>query len=490
MAGRVRRMLRWLVVLGVVGALVVGLTFAWQEGMLDDYLGISADQPAATGTPSVEAAASGVIGVTPPEAATPAELAAAAPTSGVAVLSRRVRSAVAEAASDPALGRHVVVRVAALDASGPTYSLGSGSVTPASTTKLLTAAAALSVLGPDHTFTTSVVAGEAKRDIVLVGGGDPYLARRPIAADQGDSIYPPRADLGTLAAQTARALRAADLRRVRLFYDASLFSGPELNPRWEADYGPDDVVAPVTALWADEGRPASGYGRVDDPSRHAAGVFAAALRKRGITVTAAPRPRVAPSGATSLASVSSAPLDQIVQHVLDVSDNEGAEVLAHQVGLAVVGDGSFRGGVRGVEETLRKLGVPLDDARIYDGSGLSRHNRLDPAVLTAILSLAADPDHPELRSVLTGLPVAGFTGSLSYRFEAGGEAGRGVVRAKTGTLSGVSGLAGIVTDRAGRPLVFVAMADRIALRNTLGARAALDRIAGALADCACTRVTQ
>ncbi|MFT3873933.1 MAG: D-alanyl-D-alanine carboxypeptidase/D-alanyl-D-alanine-endopeptidase [Nocardioides sp.] len=485
MAGRMRRTLRWLAVLGVVGALVAGLTVAWQEGMLDDYLGISEDQPSASGTPSAE---SGVIGVTPPEAAAPAELAPAAPTSGVAVLPRRARSAVAEAATDPALGRHVVVRVAALDASGPTYSLGEGSVIPASTTKLLTATAALSALGPDHTFTTSVVAADAKRDIVLVGGGDPYLARRPTPADEGDSVYPARADLGTLAAQTARALREADLRRVRLFYDASLFSGPELNPKWEADYGPDDVVAPVTALWVDEGRPASGYGRVDNPSRHAAEVFAAALRKRGIRVTAAPRPGVAPSGATSLASVSSAPLDQIVQHVLDVSDNEGAEVLAHQVGLAVAGDGSFRGGVRGVEETLRKLGVPLDDARIYDGSGLSRHNRLDPAVLTAILSLAADPDHPELRPVLTGLPVAGFTGSLSYRFETGGEAGRGVVRAKTGTLSGVSGLAGMVTDRAGRPLVFVAMADRIALRNTLGARAALDRIAGALADCACTRV--
>jgi D-alanyl-D-alanine carboxypeptidase/D-alanyl-D-alanine-endopeptidase (penicillin-binding protein 4) len=87
--------------------------------------------------------------------------------------------------------------------------------------------------------------------------------------------------------------------------------------------------------------------------------------------------------------------------------------------------------------------------------------------------------------VLTGLPVAGFTGSLAERFEDADDPGRGLVRTKTGTLTGVSGLAGTVTDRTGAPMVFALLADDIALLDTLDARAALDDIAGALASCRC-----
>ena len=56
---------------------------------------------------------------------------------------------------------------------------------------------------------------------------------------------------------------------------------------------------------------------------------------------------------------------------------------------------------------------------LYDGSGLSRDNRLDPRVLVDVLRLAMRPEHPELRAVLTGLPVAGFTGSLADRMDLG-----------------------------------------------------------------------
>ena len=123
--------------------------------------------------------------------------------------------------------------------------------------------------------------------------------------------------------------------------------------------------------------------------------------------------------------------------MLTVSDNEAAEVLAHQVGLATVGEASFAGGVAGVRQALSELGVELAAAdRWYDGSGLSRDNVLTPATLLAVLRVAASDDHPELRSVLTGLPVAGFTGSLEYRFADAAPAARGRVRAKTGTLRG------------------------------------------------------
>ena len=109
---------------------------------------------------------------------------------------------------------------------------------------------------------------------------------------------------------------------------------------------------------------------------------------------------------------------------------------------------------------------------------------LRPATLTSVLEVAGSADHPELRAVLSGLPIAGFTGSLEYRFDAT-DPGRGFVSAKTGTLTGVSGLAGMVTDRTGTPLIFALLADQIEPVDTLGARSALDDVTSALAACRC-----
>jgi D-alanyl-D-alanine carboxypeptidase len=104
----------------------------------------------------------------------------------------------------------------------------------------------------------------------------------------------------------------------------------------------------------------------------------------------------------------------------------------------------------------------------------------------ALLSVAASPDRPALRAVITGLPVAGFTGTMAARLLEGyGAPGRGLVRAKTGTLTGVTGLSGLIQDRDGTLLAFAALADRVHPIDTLGARAALDRIVAALATCGC-----
>jgi D-alanyl-D-alanine carboxypeptidase/D-alanyl-D-alanine-endopeptidase (penicillin-binding protein 4) len=395
----------------------------------------------------------------------------------------RVRGALGPALHDKDLGGHVRALVAPLDrGAAPVFSSGQGVARPASTMKLLTTTAALDVLGPEHTFTTKVV-DAARGRVVLVGGGDPYLASKP--ADS--AAYPPRADVRTLARETAAALLRDGRSRVRLGYDASLFTGPAVNPLWPADYVPGGEVAPTTALWVDEGRLTGRLGRADDPARVAADAFASALRKAGVAVLGRPRPGTAPGGAHELAAVHSAPLAEIVEETLTVSDNDAAEVLAHQVGLAVAGSGSFRGGADAVERTLTRLGVPLDGARIHDGSGLARQDRLDPRTLLAVLQLAADPDHPELRAVVTGLPVAGFTGSLDDRFDQSDPQALGRVRAKTGTLSGTSALAGIATDRDGDPMVFALMTDRVAPADTLGARAALDDLAASLAACRCGR---
>ena len=396
-----------------------------------------------------------------------------------------VRRAVAALVRSKKLGRHVVVRVAQLSDGRVVYRHGAAPVTPASTMKLVTAVAALKALGPGHRFTTSVVAAPRSNRIVLVGGGDPLLGRAP----QSGRTYPPRADIQTLAGATARSLKAAGRTRVRLGYDTSLFTGPAVNPRWGASYVPDDVVSRISPLWVDEGRRRSGFAdRSPFPAVAATKLFARALESRHVSVLRSPVPAVAPpasSGGKEIAEVRGAPLAQVVQHVLEVSDNEGAEVLARQVAVARGEPASFGGGARAVKAVLRTIGVSTRGDRIYDGSGLSRHNRLQPRTLLSVIRTAASDRHPGLRSAVADLPVAGFTGSLATRFRTGDAAGLGTVRAKTGTLTGVHGLSGIVTSRDGAVMSFVAIADRVLPVNTLDARALLDRVAAALAGCAC-----
>jgi D-alanyl-D-alanine carboxypeptidase/D-alanyl-D-alanine-endopeptidase (penicillin-binding protein 4) len=380
----------------------------------------------------------------------------------------KVRRAIASFLDDADLGPHVLATVAGLDGT-LLFSSGTGEAVPASTLKLLTSTAALEVLGPTHTFTTRVVAAGPRR-VVLVGGGDPLLSHE---------------ELTRLARDTAREVNGTN-GKVRVGFDTTLFSGPEENPHWPDSYLDEQIVAPIQSLWVDEGRDESGYGRVADPALAAATEFAHELAEAGVEVAGVPEERTAPAAAESVAEIVSDPLDLVVEHVLETSDNEAAEVLARHVGLAVSGAGSFAAGTRAVLDTLTELGVPVRGAEVYDGSGLSRDNRVDPDTITAVLEVATADAHPELRAVVTGLPVAGFTGSLTERFVDADDAGRGLVRAKTGTLSGVSGLAGTVLDRTGTPMVFAVLADRIALEDTLDARAALDDLTSALAACRCT----
>jgi serine-type D-Ala-D-Ala carboxypeptidase/endopeptidase (penicillin-binding protein 4) len=111
---------------------------------------------------------------------------------------------------------------------------------------------------------------------------------------------------------------------------------------------------------------------------------------------------------------------------------------------------------------------------------------LAPAILLDVLELAASSEHPELRAVLAGLPVAGFTGSLENRFADAAPPARGHVRAKTGTLRNTSALAGLVTDLDGTSVAFVLMADRVPESRKLAAQEALDAVAGALGGCHCS----
>jgi D-alanyl-D-alanine carboxypeptidase/D-alanyl-D-alanine-endopeptidase (penicillin-binding protein 4) len=399
-----------------------------------------------------------------------------APAASTAVpVAGAVRRALAAPLADPHLAElHAVVAPLA----GPVLlTHGHGLAMPASTMKLLTTTAALRVLGPDHTFATRVVR-QGPHTVTLVGGGDPFLTDRAPAPGAA-----PDASLQALARRTAARLIDAGVTRVRVGYDASLFSGPDVSPHWPAGYLRDQVVSRITALWADEGVAADRSRRVDDPAATAAADFASYLVADGVQVSGAPHEIAARHGAPELARVTSVPLSDIVERVLETSDNQGAEVLARHVGIMVSDRASFQGGADGVRQVMGLLGIALHGARWYDGSGLSREDRVDPRTLVAVLQLAASPEHPELRPVLTGLPVASFSGSLQRR--SGRTAGAGWVRAKTGTLRGTSALAGLATDARGRLLVFAFVSNHVPALGTLEAQVALDRLAAALAACRC-----
>jgi D-alanyl-D-alanine carboxypeptidase/D-alanyl-D-alanine-endopeptidase (penicillin-binding protein 4) len=482
--GSVLRKLAYAVVvmLVVAGAVVVAVQRGWFPASDEGAAPPSAQPPSTSGEP--------VLGAGPS-----LDLSAPAPPPdvlGTAATNARVRPAVvsallAGAVDDKSLGRHVGLVVEQLGHSKPVLAHADpGDVTPASTLKLLTATAALHLLGPGHRFSTRVVTGATRNSVVLVGGGDPLLTGTTLRGEEAQASYPRRASLQQLARATAAALKTDGIRRVNVGYDVSLYSGPKVNPTWEPTYLPENVVSPIVPLWVDEGRTVAGFAqRVPDPAATAALRFVRFLSRSGIVVVGTPVEERAKPSATTLAVVESAPLEQIVQHVLEVSDNEGAETLLRQAAIAAGRPGSFEAGVDVVRDELTDLGVPLGDAVFHDGSGLSRQDRLPIQVLAAVLQLAASGDHPELRSVVSTLPVAGFTGSLTYRFIDDAPAGLGVVRAKTATLTGVHGLAGIVTTRRGTPLVFALVADRVPVPLTLAARAQLDRIAALLATCPC-----
>ncbi|WP_234401911.1 D-alanyl-D-alanine carboxypeptidase/D-alanyl-D-alanine endopeptidase [Thermobifida halotolerans] len=358
---------------------------------------------------------------------------------------------------------------------------------PASTTKIVTAVAALHAVGPDARIDTRVVRGSSPDEVILVGGGDPTLTE----TDDPDR-YPRLASLEELAAGTADALAEAGVTTVRLGYDESAYAGDSLGPGWKQGYVDEGSTATVHALMMDCGRIQTTevcglldiedkYGpRETDPPLAAAEAFARQLGEVGITVTGAPQATRAAADAETLASVSSPPVGTLVEKILLDSNNNVAEALARQVAVVRGEEPSFEGAARAVMAVMDELGV--EGVRVSDGSGLSVDNRITAQALVELLVLSADPAHPELYPTLSGLPTAHATGSLDNRYAPDGSAGAGagLVRAKTGTLNEVSSLAGTAYTSEGRLLVFAFMA------NHPGATwQAVDILASTLTECGC-----
>jgi D-alanyl-D-alanine carboxypeptidase/D-alanyl-D-alanine-endopeptidase (penicillin-binding protein 4) len=353
-------------------------------------------------------------------------------------------------------------------------------VPPASTAKLAVAVAALQVLGPDAHLTTRVVQGSGPSQVVLVGGGDPTLSG-PAAVGPGNPGYPTPASLAVLAQQTAAQLHGRGIASVTLGYDASMFVGAALAPGWKPIYQTEGDVAPVSALEVDEGHPnPARTATAADPAAAAAGEFAALLTGDGVTVTGVPAAVHSTTAKPTLASVVSPPMSELVQRMLGRSDNDLAEALSRQIAIATGHPASFAGGVTAVKAATASLGVDPSGLAMVDASGLSPLDRVKPATLVALLRLAIVPGHDGLTPIVSGLPVAGFSGTLSGRFGGPAAAGAGLVRAKTGTLDGVVALAGYLQDSSGATLVFATIVTGVATTATVTTEAALDRLTASL----------
>jgi D-alanyl-D-alanine carboxypeptidase/D-alanyl-D-alanine-endopeptidase (penicillin-binding protein 4) len=353
-------------------------------------------------------------------------------------------------------------------------------MTPASTTKLLTVAAALLAVDHGMQLTTKVVEGAQPGTVVLVAGGDPTLNSLPIGKN---SLYPGSAHLDDLIAQVRKAT-GGNVKKVQL--DVSAYTGPVTAPGWAGNDAPSTYAAPVVPVMLDGGRSDPN----NDHSMRTASPATAVAQKLAQGLGAQAQGQVtAPKGAKVLGEVKSAPLTELVDTLLLSSDDTLADAIARQTALATGADPSFAGGAKATKDVLTQNGFDLTGVQLNDGSGLSTLNKIPAKVLAEVLAVAAAPDGKDprtakLRPMLAGLPVAGGTGTLAARYgDPASSAGKGWLRAKTGTLTGVNTLAGLVLDDDGRVLVFALMSSSGA--NYLAVQSALDVVAATLRGCGC-----
>lgn len=376
---------------------------------------------------------------------------------------------------------------------------------PASTLKLLAAVGVLRGLGPATTLQTRVIAGVTRDRILLVPGGDSLLEP---GVGRPDEVAG-HAGLTDLASRTATALKAAGVPAVTLAVDRSYAEGPSSAPTWPASFLATGITGPVAMAGLSTQRAIPGRPGPADPVGEVLSAFAARLREQGVAVTVAPEPLPAetgqatslsttpappstqpsttaggPAAGTTLATVSSAPvLDQLVL-ALQESDNGLTETLARVAAFRATGARDFAGVAAYLISQAQALGLDVTGTTLFDASGLTRDNRLPARLLGDVLMLAGSGSVPGLADAIRQLPVAALSGTLADRFgDPRTQAGVGVVRAKTGTLTGVGTLAGTVVTAEGRPLVFVVLAG--APQGTPESRLALDQLAAVLATCGC-----
>lgn len=389
-----------------------------------------------------------------------------------------VAADVADLVDSGGLGSAASVRVVDVESGRSIYS--SRSTTPriaASTTKLFTATAALSSLGLETTFPTTIERKGRSRTVTLVSGGDPRMTN---------------VKLNVLATQTVAAVKAKKPARVKIKgkmrrlvevrLDDTIFAGSGKLATWRnGGYGLG-TIQPVRGT-------ARTTVRSKDSAASAARSFAKRLDKRlgAGWVVRYRGPKASPSTARTVAQVESETVHALVKRMLLVSDNQVAEVLSRHVARAEGYRATFAGGAKGTRKVMRRLGVDLGRSVLADGSGLSAANKIAPRAVVNLLRVTSQPERTDLRALLYedwSLPLAGRTGTLMHRFSGPASCARGAVVAKTGTLDWETALSGYTVGVDGRLKAFSVIANKLRTPKARSeARATADQIAAAVNGC-------
>ena len=341
--------------------------------------------------------------------------------------------------------------------------------------KLLTASAAVGVLGADYRLTTTVVEGPTPSSIVLVGGGDPTLSASP-----NGSVYAGAPTIAELAAEakTAHDAKYPGTPITEVIVDASYWNpADKWDPSWKRTEQTIGYHSEVTALMVDGDRAdpnAITSPRGTDPIARAGAAFADALGGNpNVTLGKA-------ASKTVIAEVQSQPLSALIDFMMLTSDNTLAETLARVVSVKSGLDGSAASLQQAIPAALKAFGLTTDGLVITDGSGLSETNAVAP-VFVAQLMVKVMNGERGLDAVYNALPVSGETGSLASRFTGENAVARGAVVAKTGWIDTAYTLGGVVNAADGTPLTFAFYAIGDGIQDT--ARAALDTLATGVFNC-------
>ena len=373
-------------------------------------------------------------------------------------------------AADSRLGNFQAV---VIDAATDTVLFDRGAETPAataSTLKLLTAGAALNILGPNYRVDTRVYQDPAQPGtIILVGGGDPTLSR---TAPGQQSVYRDAPKLSTLAVGVNAKMAGTPITKI--IVDGSLFAGPAWDASWERSEQTGGFMSEVTALQVDGDRQnpsANTSPRSTTPVLNAGKYFKKALGANASTATIVEGK--APGTAIEIAKVSSQPISVWIKHMLQVSDNTEAEALARLVSLDLGYDGSFSSLNIAIKKGLANTQLDTAGLVIKDGSGLSNYNAVPPSFLARFSKLVLN-GFADFSVIRDGLPVSGESGSLSARFGGDLKDAVGQVHAKTGWIKNGYTLAGYITARDKSNLLFAIYALGNVKEN---AKDAIDKLA-------------
>lgn len=330
-------------------------------------------------------------------------------------------------------------------------------VVPASTNKLVIAAAALRTFHPEQRFRTTVATtaepdadGVVDGDLVVIGGGDPALASPRFIKE----IYPARPH--TPITDLVDAVEDAGVTEVT----GRVLATPGFIPHHLEQQGLKDTyfdrleATRTSGLSVNMGRRMFVRERDDallgvvarDPAVETAAVVTALLEERDITVEGEPEllPEDAPAPEVEvLGRTESPPLSALLTHMVRRSDNNVADTLFRTVG-ALHSDGSWGGSSRAVRRVLEPLELDWTGVQLSDGSGLARTDRLTARFLARLdEEMMASPQAARWRSLMA---VAGESGTLRQRYR--GTPAEGTLYGKTGALKDVRSLAGSVDGPA------------------------------------------